>query len=264
MFQDSSNHAHLNHCCIQTATSSINKDQPREKTLSATVTSLDNNAGCEDSISCVDKNQSNTIMKRATKDLYNNSKVNARYRNDNTRIAAEDVLVPSSTCTRQNLKVADSRAQTLNPQYCIQTSTSSTNKDQPRKKTPSATVTSLDNNAGCNNLISCVDKNQSNTMMKRVSKDLSNISKINARDRNDNSRIAAEAVLAPSLTCTRQNLKVTDSRVDTLNPQCSYKPVAVSKSDAESGNPSRVNIFAVVFQILKVCFLTSLLFPHFI
>lgn len=159
MFQGSSNHAHLNHCCIQTATSSINKDQPRKKTLSATVTSLDNNAGCEDSISCVDKNQSNTIMKRATKDLSNNSKVNARYRNDNTRIAAEDVLVPSSTCTRQNLKV-------------------------------------------------------------------------------------------------------TDSRVHTLNPQCSYKPVAVAKSDAESGNPSRVNIFAVVFQILKVCFLTSLLFSY--
>lgn len=140
-----------------------------------------------------------------------------------------------------------------------QTTTSTINQDQPRNKTSSATVTFLDNNAECSGSISCGEKNQSNKLMKRVPKDLSNTSKMNSRDRNDNTRTAAKAVPVPSSTVTRQ--KVNGSRAQALNPQYSYKPVAVAKSDAESGDSSRINIFAVVFQVLKV---SSLLFPYFI
>lgn len=144
----------------------------------------------------------------------------------------------------------------------IQTTTSTINIDQPRSKTLSATVTSLDKNARCNDFIRCVEKNQSNKEMKRVSKVLSNMNKMNTIDGKDNTRMAAKAV--PSSTSNSQKVKVNGSRAQTLNPQYSYKPVAVAKSDAESGDLSRVNIFAVVFQVLKVGFLTSLLFPYFI
>lgn len=144
----------------------------------------------------------------------------------------------------------------------IQTPISTISIDQPRNKTLSATVTSLDKNAGCNDFICCVEKNQSNKEMKRVSKVLSNMNKMNTRDGKDNTRMAAKAV--PSSTSNSQTFKVNGSRAQTLNPQYSYKRVAVAKSDAESGDLSRVNIFAVVFQVLKVGFLTSLLFPYFV
>lgn len=146
----------------------------------------------------------------------------------------------------------------------LQFTTLTNNRDQSRNK-KSATVTSLDNNAGCNGSTSCPEKTQSNKPTKSGWKNLSSTFKMNTRDGKDNTRTAANNMpkAVPS-TCTRQSVKVNGSKAPTLNPQYSYKTVAAAKSDAESGNLSRVNMFAVVFQVLKVGFLTSLLFPHFI
>lgn len=89
-----------------------------------------------------------------------------------------------------------------------------------------------------------VDKPELNN--KGVVKDLPNISsKVNTTD-----RMAAKPV--PSSTATGQTVNLNGSKTQALNPQYSYKSLALAKSTAEAGDLNRVNIIAVVYEVLKV------------